>query len=331
MAMQLALRQEPASHSSTSRRPRRHIDLHPVTGVSGLAYSVLRVLGVPGWVRTRRDAAVILCYHNVVDDTHSVGDPGLHLAVSRFEAQLEWLSRHYTVISLPELGARVRERRSLRRLAILTFDDAYRGFFELALPRLRHLGLPATVFVVTDAADRGEAFWWDDPHVVVTPNHRDHYVRDLAGDSARVLAEARGRDTQPATLPQQYLPAPWTTIQHAAAGEGLVVGAHTVRHRALPYLGDADLEWELRHARDVLADKLGAAPAWLSFPYGLHDARVRAAARNAGYEGALTLAGTLARDSSDPWELPRVNIPVAIGPAAFEAWLAGIDLGRWRR
>jgi peptidoglycan/xylan/chitin deacetylase (PgdA/CDA1 family) len=272
---------------------------------------------------------VILCYHNVVGDHSTVGDPGLHLPVSRFEAQLEWLSRHYTVISLPELGARVRERRSLRRLAILTFDDAYRGFFELALPRLRHLGLPATVFVVTDAADRGDPFWWDDPRVVATSS-RDHYVRDLAGDATRVLAEARGRDTQPAALPEQYLPAPWTTIQHAA-GDGLEVGAHTVRHRALPYLDDADLEWELRHARDVLADKLGVVPAWLSFPYGLHDARVRAAARRAGYDGACTLAGSLARGSSDPWELPRVNIPVAIGPAAFEAWLAGIDLGRWRR
>src|ERR671914_537157 len=54
------------------------------------------------------------------------------------------------------------------RAVLLTFDDAYDDFAEVAWPLLRHHGLPATLFVPTAYPDvPGRAFWWDRLHQAV--------------------------------------------------------------------------------------------------------------------------------------------------------------------
>ena len=42
----------------------------------------------------------------------------------------------------------------------ITFDDAYAGTVDQALPELARLGLPATVFLAP-AFVEGDTFWWD--------------------------------------------------------------------------------------------------------------------------------------------------------------------------
>jgi len=49
----------------------------------------------------------------------------------------------------------------VRRCVALTFDDAYRGVLELALPLLERFAAPATVFVATAYAREGARYWWD--------------------------------------------------------------------------------------------------------------------------------------------------------------------------
>ena len=45
--------------------------------------------------------------------------------------------------------------------------------------------------------------------------------------------------------------------------------------------------------------------------------------RAAGYRAALTLErGPV--NGTDPWALPRMNVPAGIGYAAFQAWTAGL-------
>jgi hypothetical protein len=46
---------------------------------------------------------------------------------------------------------------------------------------------------------------------------------------------------------------------------------------------------------------------FFAYPSGVHDARVLAAVRKAGYEGAVTTAGTLA-EPGDPFRLARIEI-----------------------
>lgn len=288
-----------------------------------LYYGTLRRTGVTSLVRRLRQGALVVCYHNVVPDGDgsALGDPGLHLPVSRFTAQVQWLMDHYTIVPLRELAGTLERGRSLRGLAAITFDDGYAGAFMHAWPVLRALGLPATMFVVTRASCAPELFWWDHPDVAgATPDSRDRRLVELRGDRTRILADAAARPA--ASLPLTHYPADWSVIA-AAAAEGLDIGAHTVTHRTLTTLDDDELTQEVASPRDI-AERIGVRPACFSYPYGIWDARVRTAVHGAGYDAAVTLDYGLNTLGTDPAALRRICIPTSMSLASFAGWAAGI-------
>lgn len=288
-------------------------------------YAGLRALRVPAARRRWFDADVVLCYHNVVaGDCPAAGEPGLHMPVDRFARQLEWLARHYRIVSLREFVARESTRVS-PPLAAITFDDAYGGVFEHAAPLLAGLGLPATVFVVADAPGRATGFWWDQPDVIasITAARRNRWLRDLHGDGAAILSEV-GVAAQ-SLLPSDYRPAGWATIRYHA---GLIdIGGHSATHRFLPALSDAELEREVVESRRRIHQATGTWPEFFAYPYGSCDARVCAATRSAGYRAAFGLDVSRTAGESQ-WRLGRLNVPSHISDAAFEAWTAGLQLRR---
>jgi peptidoglycan/xylan/chitin deacetylase (PgdA/CDA1 family) len=270
-----------------------------------------------------RNAGVVLCYHNVVPQASDVGGPTLHMPVDRFRRQMGWLAAHYQVIPLRELVERVHSGKSVRDTAAITFDDAYTGVFDNALPVLRDLGITSTVFVVTDAATTGQPFWWDHPAAqgAMTSALRRQWLDVLRGNRQSILAELPART--PWNLPLSYQPAGWSAIS-TAARSGVDLGVHSVTHRVLPRLTDSELANELTTSRDVVAGKAGQLPEFFAYPYGLWDGRVRQAVKAAGYRAALALDNGLVRTGADVWALPRINVPAAIGISAFRAWAAGL-------
>ncbi len=295
--------------------------------LSRLVYPGLGVFGLPALARRLRNAGVILCYHNVVDEGAVTrgGEPSLHLPVHAFQRQMRWLVRHYQIVPLSDLVGRLEQRRPLRHLAAVTFDDAYLGVFQHAWPVLRELQIPATVFVVANAPTGGEPFWWDQPAVqaAATPQRREAWLSELRGNGAAIL-----RSLAPAVdpaLPNDQKPADWRTIARAAQA-GLTLGVHSRTHRALPTLSDGELEDELVRSREVIARETGTAADVFAYPYGAWNRRVRESVRAAGYRAAVTLDYGLNRPGADPLALPRVNVPAGISDAALEAWLAGLRL-----
>ncbi len=296
-----------------------------------LCYASLRATGAVALARHVRKGGLILCYHNVVTERPgaSVGDTGLHMRVDRFREQMGWLAANYEVVSLAEFVACLAAGTSLHRVATITFDDAYAGVFMSALPLLRAFGLPATVFVVAGAAEHREPFWWDHAAVqrLLTPARREHWLGALRGDGDAILRHLGVYGLPPVPLPADYLPAGWDAVA-AAARAGVTLGVHSDTHRTLSHLTDADLQRELVASRDVLRLRTDADAEFFAYPYGLSDARVRDAIRAAGYRAACTLDYGLAVPQADRWALPRVNVPATIGPAAFQAWSAGLSLRR---
>jgi peptidoglycan/xylan/chitin deacetylase (PgdA/CDA1 family) len=247
-------------------------------------YGGLRAAGVPAVRRRWKDGGLILCYHNVVESSHGAGCPGLHEGRERFARQMRWLDAHYDVIGLREFTERLTSGDSLRSVAAVTFDDGYSGVFEHAVPVVRSLRMPATIFLVAEAVGRSAPFPWD-------------------GAAA-------------------HRPADWNQIR-AALGDGIEVGVHSGTHPSLPRLTDAELAREIVASRAILRDAIGVSPQFFAYPFGDWDARVRDVVRAAGYVGALTLDFGLNDASVDRWALRRVNVPAGISDAAFEAWASG--------
>lgn len=307
-----------AQHLDATRRAAA-----PRMSASSVYYAGLRTLGLPAAVRLFRNAAVVLCYHNVVaDEQAALAGTGLHITQERFGAQMHWLAARYAVVPLHELIARIRAGRSLRKTAAITFDDAYVGVFDHALSVLADLDLPATIFVVTEAAAKREPFWWDHPvtaRQAGSPSSR-RWLGELRGDGPRILQDLGV--TAPPSVPPATRPAGWDQIR-AAAGGGIDLGVHSATHRALPRLTDAELQAEIVDSRESFVHHCGVEAEMFAYPYGLWDRRARSVAQAAGYKTALSLDPRLISPGTDPWALPRVNIPAQITDSAFQAWVTG--------
>ncbi len=218
----------------------------------------------------------------------------------------------------------MRAGKSLRRLAAITFDDAYRGVFEYAWPVLAELR-PARHGVCrsTERAHRPPRPFGG---ITRTPPggpaaHRPRAGSAICVATGRLILQDLGVTPAP-SRPPLTLPATWDVIRKAVRG-GLDLGVHTATHRALPRLNDAELRSEMVDSRETLADRSGVLAEFFAYPYGLWDQRVRDAARAAGYTMALTLDAHLTTHETDPWAAPRVNIPAHISDAAFQTWIAG--------
>lgn len=99
------------------------------------------------------NGAVVVMYHRFGEADY----PSTSVRLDQFAAHLaELTSGRYTVLPLPEIVAAFAEERPLPpRSVAITVDDAFASVYAEAWPRLRRAGLPFTVFVSTDALDRG--------------------------------------------------------------------------------------------------------------------------------------------------------------------------------
>jgi len=289
-------------------------------------------------LEARRRQPLILRYHRVhPDGWNSAYELGI--ARSVFEAQLDFLTRTCTVVSLADLCAGLTSRRPLPDRAVsLTFDDGYRDNYSEAFPALRARGLPATVFVTAGHLDSGAPFWWDRLAGAVCSAPAREYTLDLGrgpepvrldGDLSRRRlidhASARAKmiphreartwlaslcETLGDEVPGDRSVLSWQEAREMAAG-GIEIGSHTLDHPILSRLDPAEAERQVVVSRRVIEERIGRTVRFFAYPNGTPEdftPAVEGAVRAAGYEAALTTIDGRPRISSDLFKLERVAV-----------------------
>jgi peptidoglycan/xylan/chitin deacetylase (PgdA/CDA1 family) len=287
----------------------------------------------------------ILMYHRIGTETF---DPwGLAVAPERFEAQLQWLARARTILPLTEFAAMHRQANLPGKAVALTFDDAYACNFEVAVPMLERLGIPATIFVPAELIERGQEFWWDDLERMVL----EHSVPALRVGAQQVaLGEPDAGDRQwppdakPRTLRQRSFHLLWSQLREKAPGELLAameqlreqtgtpgeprkshrpmtagevrstasttvaIGSHTLTHPSLPRLQRDEKRHEIVDSVARCAALSGATPTSLAYPYGDFDAESERFAADAGFDCACTTEHAFVTRQSRAFALPRMQV-----------------------
>jgi peptidoglycan/xylan/chitin deacetylase (PgdA/CDA1 family) len=134
----------------------------------------------------------------------------------------------------------------IRHIAV-TFDDAYYSVFENAFPILRERSIPGTFFVPTQFIG-GKPGWIKDDR------HRDVDERVLTADELREMRHG-----------------------------GALIGSHSVTHRRMSDLSQAEVSRELTESRNALAEILGEPVHVFALPYGSGNADAAQLAAAAGY------------------------------------------------
>lgn len=270
--------------------------------------------------RAGQGQALILAYHNVVPAGAQVaGDQSLHLNFDQFRHQLDALSGLVDLTGLVSVLSPGDGRR-----VTITFDDAYRGALDLALPEMAARGIPATVFVAPGLLG-GASPWWDllaDETGSIDPDLRNRCLNEMAGDTSRILAFAR---------PNRARGEPSTEIATeadlAAAVEStpVMLGAHSWSHPTLPMLSGevlrAELERPLEWLRSRFPDRHIRA---LAYPYGLFSPAASGACQAAGYRAAFLISGGwFTPPAVHPYAIPRLNVAAGISVDGFRARVNG--------
>jgi peptidoglycan/xylan/chitin deacetylase (PgdA/CDA1 family) len=212
---------------------------------------------------------IVLCYHAL----SSTWEASMSTTPERFERQIALLARRgYRGTTF----TRALDSRAGERLAVITFDDAYRSVLELARPILDRFEMPATVFVPTAGVEAGRPLCWAGI---------DHWS---GGPHESELT-----------------PMSWEDLR-TLAGAGWEIGSHTVTHPHLTAVDDATLEQELKRSKADCEAHVNAPCTSLAYPYGDVDARVVGAAERAGYVAGAALPRRLAQRSRLAW--PRIGI-----------------------
>jgi peptidoglycan/xylan/chitin deacetylase (PgdA/CDA1 family) len=204
------------------------------------------------WIRTlqriRRHRSVILGYHGISSSRTRHDLSLLLVSPSHFRRQMElMLAAGFRFVTLSEL---LREGGGEQPpgFAAVTFDDGMRNNHSVALPILRALGIPATVFVTIDFIG-GRSPW-------IGPG----------GDNA-MLDESELRDL---------------------VREGWELGAHTMTHPDLSTLDYEECYREIAQSREALEHIFGVSVQTFAYPFGHHGPAAVAAARDAGLRAAVT-------------------------------------------
>jgi peptidoglycan/xylan/chitin deacetylase (PgdA/CDA1 family) len=249
----------------------------------------LRIIRLAAWWNRQR--VVILCYHGVTErsERHPNDRSGLHIRAHRFEAQLNYLRRHYHVISLAEFVEARKNNVPLPDYSVvLTFDDGYRNFLTSALPRLVARNMSVSIFLITDR---------------IQPETQSHVNEWRESDDEGYLS--------------------WEEIK-TLQQRGVEIGSHTCSHRKLSEIVPVEAERELAVSHQIIAARLSQATMPLAFPYGSYSEAVIEITRRLPYTCALTTDAGTNGDATNLFLLRRNLIGDDDDEGLFAARVSGL-------
>ena len=219
---------------------------------------------------------VVMCYHRL----EGKAGGALSIEPAVFEQQMQRIKDSgIPVIGMQDfLAYRRGEKNIPPKSIIITIDDGYVSGYNVGWPILKKFGYPFTMYVyLTYIGIGGKSITWAQ------------------------LAEMRDA--------------------------GVDIGCHTVLHADLkfkpkrltgsqipmtstvmPMDYDTWLKFELEHSKEVIEEKLGIKCNTIAYPFGLHNEKVREAAKAAGYEAGFTTYGARLGITTHAMSLGRYDV-----------------------
>jgi len=291
-----------------------------------------------------RGRPIVLAFHGVTSDTsRSIHNhDGKHLHLPIFERLMRYMRRHYQPVSLAEIADWIERGEAVpERAFAVTFDDGYRNVLTHAAPVLDELGIPATVFVVTDFSFGGRMLWTDrlisalsltqKPSVRIRSDG-DSRELPLGADNDRVAADIAIREVAKALpdrsriemldrivealeVDESRLATAWEDHRPLRTGDlpplreaGIDVGSHTCSHAIVARLSPERMGEELEESRRLIEEATGSPCDQFSYPNGAvgdFNGQTHAAVRAAGYRCAVTTVKSRVSRNQDSYEIPR--------------------------
>lgn len=261
-----------------------------------------------------------------------------------FRLQMEYLKKHFTVVSLEEACARLKEGTSNveKPLAVVTFDDGYVGNYKVVLPIIETLNIPVTVFVATSAVLDDSIYWYDkivnmlplDKNTVIGLDKyslgnfripRRKGVRRWSKIQKLLAALKQVNPLEREKIISDILDdlsgdnkgcQPNIQLKHMTVDELkklsesplVTIGAHSHCHNRLSQLNSNDIKESIELSKELLQSWLGFPVRFFSYPDGDYNEMIIGAVREARLECALTTVSRLWDSEDSLFLVPRLGV-----------------------
>lgn len=221
------------------------------------------------WVSTR---VPVLMYHRVAHDGPEALSP-YRISPELFEQQLAYLQSYgyhsLTINKFSESWYKQGMQSMAGKPVVLTFDDAYLDFYEIAWPLLRKYGFSATIYVPVDfVAGRAE---WD----------------RRFGEPARMMN--------------------WEQIVELHS-QGVRVGSHSCSHTRMSELSQSEAYEDAKRSKEILEQRLATEVSDFCYPYTVSSKQIQQVIASTGYRSAVGGRGGDFPDWHNALNIPRIEI-----------------------
>ncbi len=242
-------------------------------------------------IASARGRSLALVYHRVDDSPRR---PGLVPSVSAdvFRRHVAALGEIGDVVGIDDLLG-TSERRGPR--FALTFDDDFGTHVRTVVPVLASAGTVGTFFLSGRSMRGLGPYWFERLDAMIATIGVEETARRLGADARDAAALALECEDDPGLQRRLEDLGGDVVADHLGAEDvraiseaGMTIGFHTVRHAALPTLGDDELREALSSGRTELEGAAGRALRHFAYPHGRVDARVASRVADAGFVAAWT-------------------------------------------
>ena len=315
------------------------------------------ILRGAGLMRDVAGMGVIFTLHHVRPALSRRFAPNAHLEVSPDfldRAIVRLKQDGYDFIALDALPARMAKADGKPPFVAFTLDDGNRDNLDHAMPIFARHDTPFTVFVAQGLSERTHSLWWETLAELL--GRLDRLTFDFGSGEeflplgkesqkhtafARFAAFVHGNDEREAVtrideLARRHGLEPLdivsasimdrTALRQLALHPLASLGAHTVSHRALARLPEAEAATEMALSADYVADITGQRPMAIAYPYGTAEAvssRESGLAAELGFSvGVTTRPGTITANGNALTHLPRLSLNGHYQKARYASALA---------
>ena len=308
---------------------------------------------------------LILMYHRILpqgDPRSLTEEPGMLVTPETFRLHLRLIKEYFVPIQLSQWFEEKEAGTLLnQKYCAITFDDGWLDNYEFAYPILCDMGVPATIFAVSEMMNTNRLFWperltklicfisqqlpaaWDHPSLAwlreppigyefstALPN-QDKLSDIIAKTKALTDQEIHKRldliekQLQLSILKRSPSLLGWDQIREMTASGCIEIGSHTCQHIRLSEQTPAEvLHREILFSKQQLQEQTGQKVATFCFPNGDYSPVALEKVMQT-YTGAVTTQTGWNKLSTNNYLLKRIGVheDISQDKTAFLARISG--------
>ena len=288
-----------------------------------------------------RTAPAVLFYHGVSNRPNPIVETE-SISVADFILHLNYLKKHYNVISVSEFEQRYEEQKWRGNEVLLTFDDGYKNIYSTALPILEKFKFPFMVFATTNNINNNSLFpttisrlvvlasslkrlklktqaldvaLTNDASRVEVANKVSMYLKTLPFEEANKLVEELVgliSDDEWSSVRETYSsvnPMNWAELKFVSDSPLCTIGSHGLDHICChAKQSENELYEQITNSKLVLQEKLGIGCDYFAYPNGNYTERSNEIVKAAGYKLGFSTK-RLPINAMTLYNIPRLYVP----------------------